>query len=380
MKQRLVEEFHRLFRRLPEVVASAPGCLTLMGHGGGKVVAVATHLRTWVALARRPDRRVFLRTLSAGGESALSLDRLQQPVFDWTDPIAGLLWSLERQGHKLCGFELFAGMQVPEGAGLGGAAALQAATLLALADLLALSLTASEMGRFCHQAQYGFLGRAGSLAAPMAALLARAGHASVVDCGTGQHRAVPLQLGEHCLLAADAGFRRFVLSDEADEVATDCRRILEAVRLTRPEVGLLSEVTSEDVERLEAPLAERCRQLLAESERAGQAEAAIEDGNFPVLGQLLREAHEAVAARWQQRSPEVAGLARLALVTSGVLGARLSQEDRSGCLVALVETGAVEELRSRLERFYYQRYDLPPAIFPVQAAGEGTAAESVLAG
>ncbi len=142
----------------------------------------------------------------------------------------------------------------------------------------------------------------------------------------------------------------------------------------------MSELTEEDVGRLDEPLAARCRELLAESERAGRAELAIEDGNLPVLGQLLREAHEAVAARWQQRSPEVAGLVRLALVTSGVLGARLSQEERSGCLAALVEAGAVDELRSRLERFYYERFGLPPAIFAIPEAGEGTASESVLPG
>ncbi|MBI4870406.1 MAG: hypothetical protein HY814_02435, partial [Candidatus Riflebacteria bacterium] len=189
------------------MLASAPGCVHLLGNGTGPMLSLAVGPRTWVAAAKRRDRRAFLRTMSAGGETALALDRLER-TWEWTDPVAAVVWSLERHGLRLGGFELLASVEVPDGAGFWAGASLEVAAALALGALFGFQVPPQNLAQLCHEGQLGFIGHASSLAGP--AVIAQAQHpgASFVDCVTGAHKPLSAALRGGRFLIADTGLRR----------------------------------------------------------------------------------------------------------------------------------------------------------------------------
>ncbi|MBI4872389.1 MAG: hypothetical protein HY814_12585, partial [Candidatus Riflebacteria bacterium] len=164
-------------------------------------------------------------------------------------------------------------------------------------------------------------------------------------------------------------------------------------------VDRLDKVTDEDLAALEAPLspgstapgtsprtangperpplAERARELLAENERTRHAAEALEEGNPVELGRLLTASQDAQETELNAAAPELSGLIRLARITAGVLGARISREDRAGCFVSVVESEtAASELERRLRSFYFARTGFAPLVVVTETGEPGARLEA----
>src|SRR3954467_10533963 len=84
------------FGRPPEVIASAPGRVNLIGehtdYNGGEVLPIAISRRTWVAAARREgDPKPTLRAVSAT-QSSMGVSALGTPTRsgEWWDYLTGV--------------------------------------------------------------------------------------------------------------------------------------------------------------------------------------------------------------------------------------------------------------------------------------------------
>jgi len=85
----------------------------------------------------------------------------------------------------------------------------------------------------------------------------------------------------------------------------------------------------------------RCRHVVTENERVLGAVAALRSGDVSALGNLLDAAHASMRDDYAASCPDVDALVEVARAGVGCAGARLTGAGWGGCVVALVEAGAV---------------------------------------
>ena len=175
--------FEQVFGAPPEVRASAPGRVNLIGehtdYNGGYVLPTAIPQRTTVELRPKPRREI----------RALSLDVGEPAIFEylvgeesrrgrWTDYLQGITWALLEAGLAIGGADILITSQVPLGSGLSSSAALEIALLRAFGEAYSLGMADVPMARLGQRAENGFVGAPVGIMDQMASRLAATGRRS----------------------------------------------------------------------------------------------------------------------------------------------------------------------------------------------------------
>lgn len=344
-RQQLADRFSELFGRPCEAMARAPGRVNLIGehtdYNEGFVLPVALDRCTWAAAAGRTDGWIRVHSAALGERHEWALDDWPRDALPgWTAYPAGVAALLRERGARLAGVDLLVESDVPIGAGLSSSAALEVSTALALAALCGEPLESSELIDLCRRAEHEFAGVPCGIMDQSAALLARAGHALLLDCRTREPRHVPLRLDGHSLLVVDSGVRRRLAEGEYAARRAQCEAAVAYFRRRNAAVRALRDVTSETVRahasQMDPLAAARALHVAGEDERTLAAAAALERSDAAALGALLSESHASLRDHFEASCAEVDRLVDALCGVSGVRGARLTGAGFGGCLVVLV--------------------------------------------
>src|SRR3712207_1308154 len=175
----------------PEVVASAPGRVNLIGehtdYNGGFVLPGAVSRRVAVAVGRGGNELYstdFDEARPVGGEKDSS----------WADYPRGVVWALGEAGHETDALRAAFAGDVPLGSGLSSSAAIEAATALALDALFGLGIERKDLAVLCQRAENEFVGVNSGIMDQYASLLCERGAALLIDCRSLEAKNVPLDL------------------------------------------------------------------------------------------------------------------------------------------------------------------------------------------
>ncbi|HEX8200469.1 MAG TPA: galactokinase family protein [Isosphaeraceae bacterium] len=193
----------------PVVVARAPGRLDVLGgiadYSGALVLQWPIRAATLVAAQEADDDRVRMTSLAdpaPGSDRSVvlargELDRLAEegyaaareffaraPQAHWSSYAAGALIVLARERRARCprGLRLLIRSDVPQGQGLSSSAALEVATMQALAHLLGVALGGAELARLCQKVENLVVGAPCGIMDQMASALGRANHLLALVC------------------------------------------------------------------------------------------------------------------------------------------------------------------------------------------------------
>src|SRR5262245_28883649 len=168
----------------------APGRVNLIGehtdYSGGLVLPVAIQLG--ISIRFEAAERLELDT--PGGDRFVS--SVAHELAELGRPDVGLVGSVDAD--------------LPQGAGLGSSGAFEVAVALALCDVASFDLEPLELARACQRAEHAAVGVPSGILDQAASLLSRAGTALLLDCGTLEHRFVPLP-DDMAILVLDSGER-----------------------------------------------------------------------------------------------------------------------------------------------------------------------------
>jgi galactokinase len=342
---RAAHVYHERFGVVPEVVASAPGRVNLIGehtdYTGGFVLPCAIDRRVAVA-AGRGDGVVV--SADYGEERAVSRER----DASWVDYPRGVALMLggHATGGTLPAWRAAIAGDVPRGAGLSSSAAIEAATALALDQLFALGIDRRALAVLCRRAENEFLEVKTGIMDQYASLLCQADHALLIDCRTLEARAVPLDLDPAglALLVCDTREERGLRDSEYNSRQEACARA--AVLLGIPE---LRDAREEDLARLSGVELRRARHVVAENVRVLRAAAALEARDFATFGQLMYASHASLRDDYEVSTPALDAFVEVAR-THGALGARLTGAGFGGCAIALIAEPSVERLEAAVRR------------------------------
>ncbi len=361
----------RLFR--------APGRVNLIGehtdYNGGFVLPMAIERETVVAAAPRADRRVRVLTLNSNAEAEFDLDRpgaARRGI--WLDYVEGVAQALLGRGVRVGGADLMILSDVPSGAGLSSSAALEVATGLALASLAGAEVDPVELALAGQQAEHTYVGALVGIMDQLVSVLARAGHALLIDCRSLANEHVPLDTSETAVVICDSRVKHELASSEYNTRRAECERGVELLGEFLPGVAQLRDVTAEEFARCESSLPEpfrrRCRHVVTENERTLRAAEALRRGRLAEVGRLMNESHVSLRDDYEVSCAELDALAEIAWGAEGVLGSRMTGGGFGGSTVSLVRRDALDPFARKITGEYAERFRITPALY-VSEAGEG---------
>lgn len=342
--------FRGSFDADPDGVWAAPGRINLIGehvdYNGGLCLPVALAQRTAAAVRVRDDDVLRVTSTHTGEpwQGRLADVGPGAPP-GWPAYVAGVVWAVGEAGHDVPGLDVAVASAVPVGAGLSSSAALECSVALAVADLL--GLPTDDDGRTllaaaCVRAENEVAGAPTGGMDQAASLLARRGHALLLDCRSGGYEHVPLGL-------AEAGLALLVIDTRAPHRLVDgqyaARRSTCDDAARRLGVASLREVS--DVEG--GALADdeqrrRVRHVVTEIARVSAVAHLLRAGRVGDVGPVLDASHESLRDDYAVSSAEL-DLAVEAARAAGALGARMTGGGFGGSAVALVPTPALHRVR-----------------------------------
>ncbi|MCH7665630.1 MAG: galactokinase [Acidobacteria bacterium] len=403
-RARVLDAFRRRFGGEPAWLVRAPGRVNLLGahidYSEGWVLPGAIDRSIWLALRPAEAPSSTIEALDRRAEGAhladitgvsdivdiatLDTARLPPPVPErggeadgtWQDLPRGVAWTLARAGHHLAPIDAVFGGDLPMDAGVSSSAAVEVAFLMAWEAASGFSLDGVERARLGRRVENDYLGVGSGIMDQFASIHGKTGHLMLLDCRDLAFERIPLP-DNVAVVIADSGIRRTLASSDYNRRPEECRQAVDLLRRALPEIRTLRDVTEEDLDRharvmLPSSLERRARHAVCECRRVLDGAEALRNGSLRRFGELMRESHESSRDLYQVSLPELDALASTAWSAPGCFGARLSGAGWGGCVTALVEEAAAEDVERRLRREFARAFGHECETF-VAAFGDGAA-------
>ena len=361
------ELFRRTYGSDPEVVASAPGRVNLIGehldYNGGEVLPMAIESRTWVAM-RRVERGSSSRVVSSTEEDT---GMFESPVRSrsgkWWDYISGLA---RLPGRSLPAADIAVTSDVPAGAGLSSSAALEVAAGFAYAALSGGELDAREIALDGWRVENEFVGVASGIMDQFASALSINGHALHIWCETTETETVPFAAS---VMIFDTAVPRSLRSSQFNTRRAECAEALSHLRKGDPSLKNLASATLDQVEAagLAENIAKRAMHVVTEMERVHAAVADLRMSGT-IAARLLYDSHASLRDRYECSSPELDWFVDRAMAFEGIEGARLTGAGWGGCAIAFGAREALAAAGGEIAREYQQAFGRKPRVWLSGAA------------
>ena len=371
-EQRAARAYKEQFGEDPELVASAPGRVNLIGehtdYNGGFVLPCAIDRRIAVALgtARRggfQTRPNQTRLYSADFGETRKIDDKDS---SWADYPRGVVWAMGEAGHEIGEFEAAFAGNVPLGSGLSSSAAIEAATALALDAFFGLGVGRTDLAIICQRAENDYVGVGTGIMDQYASLLCEAGAALLVDCRSLDAQSVPLDLQAAglALVVCDTRVERGLADTGYNDRRTTCERAAKMLGIEE-----LRDATEGDLDLLSGAELMRARHVISENARVLEAVEALRDGDFDEFGRLMYASHASLRDDYEVSTPELDTFVETA-EQNGARGARLTGAGFGGCAIALVPEDETAALTNACEQAFARNGFEEPAFYEfVPAAG-----------
>ena len=373
--ERVATEFAEAFGGKPEGRWWAPGRVNLIGehtdYNDGFVLPLA--LAQGVAAAARVADEPVLRVRSAqlGATVEVPLATIAPGVpAGWAGYVAGVAWALREAGCDVPGLDVVVDGDIPVGAGLSSSAALECAVAVAWNDLGGLGLSLDELAAAARRAENDVVGAPTGGMDQMASLHGRAGHLVFLDTRSLAVEPVPFdpRSAGLALLVIDSKAPHALVEGEYAERRRSCEQAAAILG-----VPALRDVAGGDLATALARLDDdllrrRIRHVVTENARVLEVVAALRAGDDPrTIGPALTASHASMRDDFEITVPEIDTAATAAL-DAGAHGARMTGGGFGGCVLALVDTDAVEPVVRAVEAAYDAAGFRPPVAFMATAA------------
>jgi galactokinase len=370
----------RHFKADPQVFI-APGRVNLIGehtdYSEGFVMPAAIDFATLAAITPRSDNQISIFSENFGEEATFDLDFLpHHPRHHWSDYPVGVLTILREAGVPIGGFSLTLNGDVPLGSGLSSSASVEVATALAILGLApgeetTPRFTRPELARICQRAENHFVGTQSGIMDQFISCCGAAGHALLLDCRDLSYKLAPIPEGIDIVIC-NSMIKHSHAGGEYNTRRAEIEAGREIIRMHRPEVRFLRDVTVADLDRWGGEMLpnvlKRCRHVVTENDRTVAAAAALENHDLATLGRLMAESHASYRDDFEASCREADILVELASHEPACIGARLTGGGFGGCTVNLVESEAAAGFSERLLENYRTATGISAEIYLCHAA------------
>ena len=374
----LKQDFRRLFGTEPHVYR-APGRVNLIGehtdYNEGLVMPAAIGFSTCVAITRRADTRVNVRSQTFGELISLDMSDHLTPRHAWSDYVVGVIDQIRKAGIPLCGADLLIQGDVPIGAGLSSSAAIEVATGLAVLTEHHQHVDKTQLALLCQRAENEFVGMRCGIMDQFISCCGRRDHALMLDCRSLEFKLLPLS-PEARMIICNTMVKHEHASGEYNQRRAACEEGVRILKQHAPAIRSLRDVSIDELERHRQKLSpivyRRCRHVVTENDRVQRAASMLERGKLSEFGQLMAQSHASLRDDYEVSCRELDIMVDLALTQRGIFGARMTGGGFGGCTINLVDASQAESFRRQVAPAYEKATGLKPQIY-ISAAADGMA-------
>ena len=366
------ERFGAIFRGNPSGVVFAPGRVNLVGehtdYNDGFVLPMGVDKGIAMAFAPRSDDVLRVHSADVPQTREVHLDQLGRRVSveparrgergGWFGYVAGVAWAMLGAGLPIRGADVALAADLPMGAGLSSSAALEvgiARLLMAVSDL---EWDPQAAALLAQRAEREFAGVACGIMDQLAVASAHDNAALLIDCRSLETRDVPLP-DQMAVVIFDSRIQRDLASSAYNDRRASCERVVDAVRVRRPEVIALRDVDRDVLEEAKPALTDvdyrRALHVIQENPRPSAMSAALTAGDLAAAGRIMRDSHASLKDLYDVSTPELDALVEAAVSVPGCYGARLTGAGFGGCVVAIVDAGAERTVIDQVTERYRAR-------------------------
>jgi galactokinase len=252
------------------------------------------------------------------------------------------------------------------GAGLSSSASVGLAYLKALADVNDIELSNEQLVQLDYQLEHDELGLQNGLLDPMTIVYGKRNALLFMDTLTASVSPIldPLPSG-FAWVVAYSGISRELTKSGFNVRVEECHQ---AAAMLQDGAKILSDVPREIYEdgkmKLPENLRKRAEHYFTEVERVHAGAKAWEEANLEVFGQLMDRSCHSSITKYQSGSDILIELHELVSGTTGVYGSRFSGGGYGGCVVALAQRAAAENICARIAETFTARHpELPSKAF-----------------
>lgn len=331
-------------------------------HQGGIVTGMTVDREVTLAAVPALDAAVRVTSLDFPGEVSVDLrHEIPKKTGDWGDYLRAAVFALSSAHGLHTGLRAVIGGDLP-GAGLSSSAAVVVTYLFALAQVNGIDLGREETSALVQLAENGYIGVESGRLDQSIILFAKQGHLTRVDCSDLSINQVsrPENCSDFRVLAAFSGVSRALAGSGFNTRVDECR---EAARLLLELAGrppsahpVLSEVDPDIFERYVADLPQvprrRSAHYFGEQRRVQAGVEAWRQGDLVRFGELMTASGASSIHNYECGTAELVTLYELLRDTPGVFGARFSGGGFGGSCIALIDSGAGEDVVEAVARGY----------------------------
>ena len=369
---KVLAAFAAKFGGKPEKVAYAPGRIEVLGnhtdYNEGYVFSAAIDKGTFFAVSAAADDTVTLVALDMNETYTCKLADVKkvETGATWANyPLGTFNWLFDGEPAKAGkGFKAVFGGNIPLGAGLSSSAALEMATVLALAALYGIEKDKTTLAKIGQKAEHTFAGCPCGLLDQASSLYGKEGSLVKSDFRSCQFENVDLgptvafmmvkSNAKHALVDGAYASRRQACEDAAKYFADVLKHPVTHLRdvscaewiLYR---GGLAETT-----------AKRAIHPIGEDERVVNGAALLEKGDLAAFGSLMFDSHESSRNWFENSCEELDTIVDAAKAIPEVLGARLSGGGFGGSCCLLVKPEAADKIAAAITAAYKTAYGDEP--------------------
>jgi galactokinase len=327
----------------------APGRANLIGehtdHTDGLVLPVAIDRGVRLTVDAVGGDRIRLVSAQAPGAVDVAADGSDAPSEGWGRYVAAVAAELAELGRAPVGIAGHLDSDLPQGSGLSSSAALEVVVGTALCLAAGSEVEPLALAAACRRAELRAVGVPSGIMDQAASILGRADHAVLLDCGTLEHRTVPLP-DDHALLLIDSGVRRQLERSGYGDRTRELAAALPVLGGRRP-AAVDPEELPELLDGLDEVPARRLRHVVTENARVRATVAAFEAGDLAEVGRCFAEGHASLRDDFEVSIPELDGLVELA-TAAGATAARMTGGGFGGAIVALVPTAIADDVATEV--------------------------------
>ncbi len=333
--------FTERFGREPEIVATSPGRINLIGehtdYNDGFVFPVAI------------DRGMLIAASITSGESEMWSGQMGkgenfdvsnvEPGFtsNWSKYAAGMGWALSRSSDKtLLNLSAVLDSTIPIGSGVSSSAALELAFGVVWNQCSTLGLSNQELALIGQKCENQFVGVNCGIMDQMSCAMGKEGFAIFLDTRTLAIEYAPVPSGLSIVLC-DTKKERALTSSAYNERRSQCEQACEILgvnKLRDADFTMLEESRTA----LSDVVYRRAKHVISENERCVAFKSALASSNLGAIGSLMRESHVSLRDDYEVSCSELDAMAEAAWASPGCIGGRMTGAGFGGACVALVET------------------------------------------
>ena len=338
----LASKFAEIFGKQPDLIASAPGRVNLIGEHvdflDGFVLPFAISDVTTVAISKNSSKVIRVASIQKDSEiTSIDISKIAPMTGEpWTRYPIGVLWALGNEALSN-GLDILVDGRVPLGAGLSSSAALECAVATAVNELYGLNLSLPELARIAQKGENVYVGMPCGIMDQSVSLMATQGNALLLDTRDLSTEQIPFDIAPLGLelLVIDTQVHHALVDGGYAERRASCEKAVADLGITSLRDISVSEFEARKSE-LDAKTYIRAYHGVTEMKRVLDAVVLLKSGDFVGFGEIVTLAHQSLRDNYTVSCPEL-DLAADTANRFGALGARMIGGGFGGSAIALIK-------------------------------------------